>query len=749
MSLSRRDFLGGAAAFGGLAAAVLAGLVTAFPALADHCKGDFLDLAAPVERWDEGIPLGNGGAGALLWGGGDTLNVTLDRSDFWHNVDMPCYTASGFTWKNLCDVVAAKDDAKRAVLFPVHDKTTPTKLPGVRLVLKLGAGQTLKRFRLDGETASATVTVETPNGDRNIIAWFDDGDKLLSVRVPDGVSFADKQFVRNASFDKLGGYPEPEIEMEGDKAVYRRKRRVGANNRFDTDFEAGVRFRDTSSRPDSSFWRKFNAASSVFVPDAEMQRLYDMAMYLYGAGARAGNPPLALQGLWTADDGKLPPWSGDYHNDLNTEMTYWAAGPAGQIEVLEAFADFYIERLPECRAFCRKIFEGGDGAVIPPTMGLAGQPISGWTAYTVPPIHGIWVFDTMCDAWDYDPTPEKAARYLAFGQELAAGLEHSWKVVDGVRKFDVSCSPEVANNSSGSFLNANSSYERAILASFYVWLSRLAGACGKKDDAAKWRAHVGAFGPPNVTKDGVLEISAGNPLAFSHRHASHLLQVFPLVNVPPEPGVDFVKSVEQWEGLDKVPWWCGYSYSWAGCFEARLGRGDRAHRYLKAFQRAFVSRNCFHLNGDQLKCGLSRYTYRPFTLEGNFGYARGIQEMLLSYDPHTNTYCLFPALPKAWDGKEVSFRDLRLPGGHRVSAKRAVDGTVTHTLVPNPRAKSVPGLAAGVTATRILLMDNNIYNSKGKPVKVALRPGAHAARKQLVRYNGKSWEQGEARNDKT
>ncbi|MBO7683834.1 MAG: hypothetical protein J6T51_03810 [Kiritimatiellae bacterium] len=62
-----------------------------------------------------------------------------------------------------------------------------------------------------------------------------------------------------------------------------------------------------------------------------------------------------------------------------------------------------------------------------------------------------------------------------------------------------------------------------------------------------------------------------------------------------------VKSAEHWEGLEKVPWWCGYSYSWAGCFEARLGRGDRAYRYLKDFQRAFVSRNGFHLNGDQLQ----------------------------------------------------------------------------------------------------------------------------------------------------
>ena len=673
------------------AVATIASSVTAAARAADGGRL-LLDLDAPVERWEDGIPLGNGGAGALLWGGGDTLNVTLDRADFWHNVEMASYLAPDFTWKNLVDAVATKNDARRNSIFPAKDSTSATKLPGVRFVLKLGVGQTLKRFSLNGETASATVTVATPEGARKILAWFDDGDKLLSMRVPDGVTFADRHFVRNASFDKLGGYPEPEIAIGGGEAVYRRRRRVGADNRFDTDFEAGVRFRGASDKPDSAFWRKFNAASSVSIPDAEMQRLYDMAIYLYGAGARAGHPPLALQGLWTADDGNLPPWHGDYHNDLNTEMTYWAAGPAGQIEALEAFADFYIERLPECRAFCRKIFEGGDGAVIPPTMGFAAQPISGWTAYVVPPIHGIWVFDTMCDAWDYDPTLEKANKYLGFGRELAAGLEHSWKMADGVRKLDVSCSPEVGDNGGECFLNANSSYERAILKSFYVWLARLSEACGNKEEAAKWRGYVETFGSPNVTKGGVIEVSAGRALAFSHRHASHLLQVFPLVNVPPEPGVDFVRSVEQWENLGKKPSWCGYSYSWAGCFEARIGRGDRAHRYLKDFQRAFVSRSGFHLNGDQLKCGLSRYTYRPFTLEGNFGYARGIQEMLLSYDPHTNTYRLFPALPKDWDGKEVSFRGLRLPGGHRVSAKRAADGTVTHTLVPNPRARTVPNL---------------------------------------------------------
>lgn len=58
-------------------------------------------------------------------------------------------------------------------------------------------------------------------------------------------------------------------------------------------------------------------------------------------------------------------------------------------------------------------------------------------------------------------------------------------------------------------------------------------------------------------------------------------------------------------------------------------------------------------------------TYRPFTLEGNFAFAAGIQEMLLQ--SHTGAIRVFPAVPKVW--KEASFRDLRAQGAFLVSAE--------------------------------------------------------------------------------
>ena len=42
-----------------------------------------LTLEAPIEKWDEAIPLGNGLLGGLLWGKGNELRLSLDRGDLW------------------------------------------------------------------------------------------------------------------------------------------------------------------------------------------------------------------------------------------------------------------------------------------------------------------------------------------------------------------------------------------------------------------------------------------------------------------------------------------------------------------------------------------------------------------------------------------------------------------------------------------------------------------------------------------
>jgi hypothetical protein len=127
--------------------------------------------------------------------------------------------------------------------------------------------------------------------------------------------------------------------------------------------------------------------------------------------------------------------------------------------------------------------------------------------------------------------------------------------------------------------------------------------------------------------------------------------------------------------LDKLgsSWWTGYSFSWLASMAARGHDGEKAAKALEIFATRFVLRNSFHANGDQTKSGISNFTYRPFTLEGNFAYAAGLQEMLIQ--SHTGVIEVFPAVPAAW--KELSFSTLRAQGGWLVSARRAETGEQT------------------------------------------------------------------------
>ena len=112
--------------------------------------------------------------------------------------------------------------------------------------------------------------------------------------------------------------------------------------------------------------------------------------------------------------------------------------------------------------------------------------------------------------------------------------------------------------------------------------------------------------------------------------------------------------------------WCGYSFSWMANLYARAKMGDSAAKMLRIFATNFCSINSFHLNGDQKGGQYSNFIYRPFTLEGNFAFAQGVNEMLLQ--SHKNYIEIFPAIPSSW--KNVSFNNLRAQGAFLISSEK-------------------------------------------------------------------------------
>ena len=96
--------------------------------------------------------------------------------------------------------------------------------------------------------------------------------------------------------------------------------------------------------------------------------------------------------------------------------------------------------------------------------------------------------------------------------------------------------------------------------------------------------------------------------------------------------------------------------------------GDGAAKALGIFVKAFCSAKQFSPEWRSNKVRIFKsFTYRPFTLEGNFAFAAGLQEMLLQ--SYAGFIEVLPAVPVAWE--DVAYDNLRTEGAFLVSVKKA------------------------------------------------------------------------------
>jgi hypothetical protein len=215
----------------------------------------------------------------------------------------------------------------------------------------------------------------------------------------------------------------------------------------------------------------------------------------------------------------------------------------------------------------------------------------------------------------------------------------------------------------------NSNYDNDCMDALFRGLADMARSLGKAEEARHWQGIASRLKPRLADPDTrILMFSENEPFDESHRHHSHMMGMHPFGLMTVEDGPDFRRMINA--TLDRVnelgtQAWTGYSFSWIACNFARQGRAEEALKYLDIYVKAFILRNGFHVNGDQLKAGFSGFTYRPFTLEGNFLAPEAVHDMLLQ--SWRGVVRVFPAMPWRW--REAEFENLRAEGGWTVSGR--------------------------------------------------------------------------------
>jgi alpha-L-fucosidase 2 len=671
-----------------------------------------LEFNVLAETWDEAMPLGNGMVGNLVWQKEGKLRFSLDRADLWdlrpmENIDFDKWKFQDVYehWKT-----DKYKDVQKAFDVPYDKLPAPSKIPAGALEFDIGSLGEVKSVRLDLSTASCVVDWENGvklttfvHGDKSV-GWykFENLSQTLNVElVPPAYNREGTGKFTSQSKNELNqlGYPDGKIDSGMNSFTYNQKGWGDFSYQIHTQWnkdgnsmtgcwsvssenkgwkitppakevvegEVGSGY-DTSLKDHLTWWADYWSRSSVEIPDPVLEKQYYLEMYKFGAAARSNAPPIALQSVWTADHGLLPPWKGDFHHDLNTQLSYWPAYAGNYLDLEEGFLNWLWKYRPAFKKYTKDYFEA-DGMNVPGVTTLEGEPMGGWIQYSMGQSVASWLAHHFYLHWkfsmDRDFLKEKAYPWI---KDVAIYLDQmAVKSENGKRQLIMSSSPEIYNNSREAWFAETTNFDLALIQWTYDKAAELAAELGLSEEAAEWAKILSEWPELAVDPETGFMFAPGFPYDESHRHFSHLMAYHPLGLVDfSNCDADKKISTNTLKNLEKQSsdYWTGYSFSWQGNLYARAFDGENAARVLRIFAECFCLKNSFHVNGDQCKAGHSTMLYRPFTLEGNFAFASGIQEMLIQ--SHTGLVRLFPAIPKDW--KNARFDNLRTQGAFLVSA---------------------------------------------------------------------------------
>ena len=235
------------------------------------------------------------------------------------------------------------------------------------------------------------------------------------------------------------------------------------------------------------WWTGFWGQSSVSVPDSAMEKQYYLEMYKLGAASRRGAPPISLQAVWTRDNGKLPPWKGDFHHDINTQQSYWPCYSSNHLEEGLVFTDWLWEIRDAGKVYTRRYF-GTNGLNIPGVCTLTGEPMGGWIQYAMSPTISSWLGHHFYSHWRYSMDRDfLKTRAYPWISETAVYLEElcSKDPKTGFRKLPLSSHPEYNGNQITAWYTDFTNYDLALVRWTFEKAAELAGELGLQQESEK------------------------------------------------------------------------------------------------------------------------------------------------------------------------------------------------------------------------------------------------------------------------
>lgn len=444
-----------------------------------------------------------------------------------------------------------------------------------------------------------------------------------------------------------------------------------------------------------------NSYSSL---DKHLEELhYNYARYLMISSSRSTTLPANLQGKWCQSTAEI--WGSCYCININMEMNYWFAGSAGLLDSGKSLIGWFNSQIPAGRITAKNMynvtpksytFENGvmtftdsdedkdDVFIMHTKQAAMGTTDMTGSLSIQSPGNTAWLMYNLWDLYltsqdkgllnnDIYPIMRKVANFYTqyLYTNMRVTTNDTEKYPDGYYYTTWSGrSPEHGPTHTGI------KYDLQLVAGMYDYVIEAAEILGlDADKVSAWkeiRDHLEL--PVELGDDGQVKewaeettyntdangTALGDPV---HRHISGLVALYPgnLINRNTPELLEGAKVVLDKRGDDATGWSCSNKF----LLRARTLDGDKA---LEMFRYQLAKKTYSNLFD----------FHAPFQIDGNFGSAAGVMELLMQ--SQTDTIYILPALPTEWDKGEIS--GIKAKNGAEISISWEDNKASSFTVVP-------------------------------------------------------------------